>query len=370
MTNTTASNTATLTLAPTSGSSSTFNGIIQNGTTAFIALTLNGAATASEVLAGVNTYTGLTTVDAGTLQIGDGATGSISGTGNINLANTTAALAFDLNSGTTTVSRNITGSGALAQLGSNLLVLTGTGNTYSGSTTISAGTLQVGSGGTVDAIGSTSGVLDNGLLAFDLATATTFTHSIGGSGGLTQMTGYLLRLTGTNTYNGPTTIASGGTLQTGTATALASSTAVTFGSSTAVLDLDGNSATIGSLSGAGSVTDSVATAATLTLTPTAGSNTTFSGIIQNGAGTLAVNSTAAAPRSLPVPIPTPAIPRLPPAPCRSATAAPAPSPAPAPSATAACWPSTSTPARRPSSPNISGAGGVMQVGSNLVTLGQ
>ena len=167
VTNTTASNTATLTLAPTSGSSSTFNGIIQNGTTAFIALTLNGAATASEVLAGVNTYTGLTTVDAGTLQIGDGATGSISGTGNINFANTTAALAFDLNSGTTTVSRNITGSGALAQLGSNLLVLTGTGNTYSGSTTISAGTLQVGSGGTVDAIGSTSGVLDNGLLAFD-----------------------------------------------------------------------------------------------------------------------------------------------------------------------------------------------------------
>ena len=212
-------------------------------------------------------------------------------------------------------------------------------------------------------------MLDNGLLAFDLRDRDNFYAQYRRQRRPDADDRHLLRLTGTNTYNGPTTIASGGTLQTATATALASSTAVTFGSSTAVLDLDGNSATIGSLSGAGSVTDSAATAATLTLTPTAGSTTTFSGIIQNGAGTPPSNlngggtevfagantytgNTTITAGTLQI--------------GNGSTAAP--SPAPAPSATAACWPSTSTPARRPSRRNISGAGGVMQVGSNLVTL--
>ena len=58
----------------------------------------------------------------------------------------------------------ISGTGSLVQLGSGALTLTGN-NTYSGGTTISAGTLQIGNGGTSGSI--TGNVTDNGTLAFD-----------------------------------------------------------------------------------------------------------------------------------------------------------------------------------------------------------
>ena len=90
-----------------------------------------------------------------------------------------------------------------------------------------------------------------------------------------------------NSYSGPTTI-SAGTLQVGSNTALGNSSAVSV-STGAVLDLDGYSPTIGSLTGSGTVTNSAASGtSTLTLTPAAGSTATFSGIIQNGSGTVAL----------------------------------------------------------------------------------
>ena len=60
-------------------------------------------------------------------------------------------------------------------------------------------------------IGNTSGVADNGMLAFDTTTPTTFAAPISGNGGVQQTTG-LVTLAAANTYNGPTII-SGGTLQ-------------------------------------------------------------------------------------------------------------------------------------------------------------
>ena len=58
---------ATLTLAPTGGNSATFSGTIQDGSPGSqTALTLNGNGT--QVLAGTNTYSGPTTITAGTLQ--------------------------------------------------------------------------------------------------------------------------------------------------------------------------------------------------------------------------------------------------------------------------------------------------------------
>ena len=56
----------------------TFSGTIQDGA-GQIALVVNGAGT--QVLAGSNTYTGGTTITAGTLQLGDGASknGSVAG---------------------------------------------------------------------------------------------------------------------------------------------------------------------------------------------------------------------------------------------------------------------------------------------------
>jgi fibronectin-binding autotransporter adhesin len=59
-------------------------------------------------------------------------------------------LAFD-RSDSVTFAGAISGTGALVQLGSRVLTLIGA-NTYSGGTTISAGTLQVGNGGTTGSI--------------------------------------------------------------------------------------------------------------------------------------------------------------------------------------------------------------------------
>ena len=87
-------------------------------------------------------------------------------------------------------------------------------NTYTGGTTISGGTLQVGSGGSGASIGGTSGVLDNASLVFNHTDNVVFAPAISGSGGLTQTGTGVLTLLGNNTYTGGTTI-SGGTLQVG-----------------------------------------------------------------------------------------------------------------------------------------------------------
>ena len=85
-------------------------------------------------------------------------------------------------------------------------------NTYSGLTTISGGTLQLGSGGTTGSIGNTSGLVDNGMLAFNRADNVVFNLPVTGSGGLQQMGPGVLTLAALNTYSGPTVI-SGGTLR-------------------------------------------------------------------------------------------------------------------------------------------------------------
>ena len=80
-------------------------------------------------------------------------------------------------------------------MGTGILTLLGS-NTYSGGTTISAGTLQVGNGGSGAAIGSTSGVLDNGGLVFNHSDIVTFSPLISGSGSLTQTGTGILTLAG------------------------------------------------------------------------------------------------------------------------------------------------------------------------------
>ena len=65
----------------------------------------------------------------------------------------------------------ISGTGSLTQLGAGTLTLTGV-NTYAGLTTISAGTLQIGNGGTAGSI--VGDVLDNSALGFDRSDNVTF----------------------------------------------------------------------------------------------------------------------------------------------------------------------------------------------------
>src|SRR5439155_21094309 len=81
-----------------------------------------------------NTYSGVTLVNAGTLQVGNsGAVGSL-GTGNVT---NNADLAFN-RSDLATNSSLIAGSGRVEQNGSGTIIFTGN-NTYSGVTLVNAG---------------------------------------------------------------------------------------------------------------------------------------------------------------------------------------------------------------------------------------
>ncbi|PUA77333.1 hypothetical protein DB771_08575 [Burkholderia sp. AU29985] len=153
-----------------------------------------------------DTYTGGTTISAGTLQLGNGGTsGAIVGDVTNN-----GTLAFD-RSDTATFGGAVSGSGALAQIGTGTTVLTGN-NSYTGGTTISAGTLQLGNGGTSGSI--VGDVTNNGTLAFNRSDTVSFGGTISGSGALAQLGTGTTVLGGNNTYTGGTTI-SAGTLQLG-----------------------------------------------------------------------------------------------------------------------------------------------------------
>lgn len=226
--------------------------------------TLNGAAelvksTAGTVtFSGANTYSGGTTVNAGTLQINPGGTlGNTAGTtrvngGDLNLGGTTqtqASLTLSggliqngaLNAGafnftnTGIASANLAGAGALTKTGAGTAVLSGT-NTFTGGTTVAAGTLRLqggaalGNSGPVavnggalsiaasEIIGSLSGAggtvdIDAGqTLTVNQTAAGMFAGEFADSGTLTKAGAGLLALTGDSSGFAGTTIVSGGSL--------------------------------------------------------------------------------------------------------------------------------------------------------------
>jgi len=194
-------------------------------------VTIDGSAT--WLLTGANTYTGATTVSSGVLQIGgsnldsaiilgahatlelngiNARIGSLAGSGTVqNNSTTAAALTTGGNNTSTTFSGVIQdgGAGALSivKTGSGTFTLTGA-NTYTGTTTISAGVLQVGSGGTTGTLGS-GAVTNNASLIINRSDALTIANGISGSGSLTQAGAGTTTLTGDSSYSGSTTINAG-----------------------------------------------------------------------------------------------------------------------------------------------------------------
>ena len=277
-------------------SSTTFSGVINDGN-GQVSLIKKG--TGTHTLSGANLYTGTTTVNAGTLTLGNNAAlGNVSGgttialgatidlngfssaepftisgslvnnsanaatsTGSITLA--TAAIIGGSGAGGATASGIVSGTGTLQKTGTGTWNLSGV-NTYTGSTTVSAGTLQLGNndalGGTTSATTIASGAIVDlngfataepfvisGSLVNNAGTSATASGNItlttaailSGSGnaaatGIISGTGTLTKsgigtwiLSGTNSYTSTTTVSTG-TLQLGNNAALGTTTATTI----------------------------------------------------------------------------------------------------------------------------------------------
>jgi autotransporter-associated beta strand protein len=192
-----------------------------------------GVLTLAPAAANGNTYSGGTTIDQGTIAVGaDNALGATTGgltfnsgtlqlTTSFDLAGTRAITlaagggTIDTQSFNTTLTQAVSGTGALTKAGSGSLLMTGV-STYSGPTTVAAGSLAIGdaahagaaltgggattvaSGATLGGYGSVTGaVTNNGTLAVanavpSLASEGTGAFSINGSlvnAGLVQIGG-------------------------------------------------------------------------------------------------------------------------------------------------------------------------------------
>ena len=102
-------------------------------------------------------------------------------------------------------SGSIRGSGPLTKSGIGAVVLTAVDNDWTNSTTISGGTLAIGSGGADGSLPDLP-ILNNGVLAFVSLNNFTITNPITGSGVITQVVGGTITLTASNSYTGQTYI--------------------------------------------------------------------------------------------------------------------------------------------------------------------
>lgn len=300
---------------------------------------LTKTGTAKLTLSGANTYTGTTTISAGTLAfINEGSLptsanivnngtaldisgitassftiSDLSGSGQTTLGDKTLIFGTGNNK---TISGAITGTGSLYKQGSGNVTLSAA-NSYTGLTTVSSGTLSlsgsgalsssgsltVASGATFDISAVTSsanvGTLNNAgtigigskSLTFSIPSATTMSGTIQGtSGSVTKQGAGTLTITSAgNTYSGGTTISAGSIVLSGNGL-LAPSGDIALATNTSfdVSGISASSLTIKDISGSGSIL-----LGTKNLTFGGASSPTFSGSItgttasvrKQGAGT-------------------------------------------------------------------------------------
>ncbi|MEI7956501.1 MAG: autotransporter-associated beta strand repeat-containing protein, partial [Verrucomicrobiota bacterium] len=296
------------------------------------------------VISNDQNYTGITTINGGTLSVGgDGRLGTGTGLGNIviNGGSLSASGSFTLASGRgialgsssagtggtldvvsgATLSyagiiANNGGTNSLTKTGLGTLALSGNHNTYTGGTNLNGGITSFTGISDFGASGAIS--FDGGTLLYASGTADitarTVTLNAGGgtidtngsnvtfssaaiangtgTGSFTKAGAGTLKLSKANTYAG-NTIISAGTVQLGIASAIPSGAGKGTTTVTGKLDMNGFAQTLNLLGGAGTITnDSSSTAATLTVdTTNNASGSTFSGNITDGTSAKIINLT-------------------------------------------------------------------------------
>ena len=192
--------TSTLLLDGTNGSINIPGSIILSGRTAVVA--------AIENLNGTNSFSGNLTVNSGGSYWIQSDAGQLTFAGAFtSLATGTRNFTFQGN-GDIVINGPFTNGSAtainLTKSGNGTLTLAGN-NTYSGTTTISGGTLQIGNGGATGSI-STNTCADNGVLIFNRSGTVNAPISISGSGSLIKQGNSTLTISNANTYIGGTTL--------------------------------------------------------------------------------------------------------------------------------------------------------------------
>jgi fibronectin-binding autotransporter adhesin len=197
----------TLTLRGSLDDANTLGAIIGNngGATA-----LNKSDAGRWILTGANTYSGVTTINGGVLQIGNGGASGAIGSGNIV---NNGGLEFN-RTGNVTVSGAISGSGSLTNNGTGTVILTANA-TYSGTTAINAGVLQAGNAGATGQLPSGTPIVNNGTLIYNTTgnyVSAGFFATHQGTGNVRVQRGFVKTI-GQNTYTGWTQIDSGAIYQ-------------------------------------------------------------------------------------------------------------------------------------------------------------
>ncbi|TAL02140.1 MAG: hypothetical protein EPO07_07655, partial [Verrucomicrobia bacterium] len=195
---------------------------------------------------------------------------------NVTVSNSSSAYTF---SG----SGYLGGPGGLLKAGSGKLILDNSGiNNYVGTTTISAGTLQIGANDSNGNLPSGGSVNNNGALVFARNDSLTIGNPISGTGSVTQSGGASLQLSGLNSFSGPLVVTNGSTLQVGNAAALGTSAGATIVANGATLDINGYYLTSEPLvvsgsgvGGAGAIVNSGGAVYGLTTNLTLAGNATF-----------------------------------------------------------------------------------------------